>query len=257
MNKVKKKIKIMPCLDIKDARVVKGVNFVNLKDAGDPVVNAKFYESAGADELAMLDIAATEENRKTRLKWVEKVASQLKMPLTVGGGITSIEVMRQVLMAGADRVSVNTAAVVNPGLIKKAAKKYGSDSVVVAIDGRKNADMDSGYEVMVCGGKRQTGKDVAAWAKKCEKLGAGFILATSMDGDGTLDGYDIGFTRAVSNSVDIPVIASGGAGRLVHFYQAVVEGGADILLAASVFHFRTFSIGQVKEYLQTKGISTY
>ncbi len=250
-----KTVKIMPCLDMKNGRVVKGIHFEDIKDAGDPVENAKFYEKEGADELAMLDIAATLENRSTRLEWVKKVSSEISIPLTVGGGIGSIDDIKMVLEAGADKVSINSAAVKNPDLIKQAVQEFGSDKIVIAIDAKRNADMPSGFELVVSGGTKATGKDAVEWAKECQKLGAGTILPTSMDGDGTLAGYDLDFTKAISDVVDLPVIASGGAGTLEHFYEGVVKGGADILLAASVFHFRTFSIGQVKKYLQEKGIS--
>ncbi len=250
-----KTVKIMPCLDMKNGRVVKGIHFEDIKDAGDPVENAKFYEQEGADELAMLDIAATLENRSTRLEWVQKVSSQITIPLTVGGGIGSIEDIKMVLEAGADKVSINSAAVKNPELVKQAAKEFGSDKIVIAIDAKRNAEMPSGFELVVSGGTKATGKDAIEWAKECQELGAGTILPTSMDGDGTLAGYDLDFTKAISNVVNLPVIASGGAGTLEHFYEGVTKGGADILLAASVFHYRTFSIGQVKEYLREKGIS--
>lgn len=248
-------IKIMPCLDMKDGRVVKGVHFVNLRDAGDPVQHAAFYQQEGADELAMLDIAATVENRKTRLAWVRNVAAVIRIPLTVGGGIGSLEDIQEVLEAGATRVSINSAAVKNPDLVRQAAQQFGSDRLVVAIDGRRNAAMPSGFEVVIAGGTKPVGQDAVAWARRCEDLGAGLILPTSMDGDGTLSGYDLEFTRAISSAVRVPVVASGGAGKLEHFYQAVVEGGASMLLAASVFHFRTLSIRQVKEYLRNQGLS--
>ena len=247
-------IKIMPCLDMKDGRVVKGVHFVNLKDAGDPVENASFYQKEGADELAMLDIAATVENRKTRLEWVKNVSSVITIPLTVGGGISSLEDIELVLKAGADKISINTAAVKNPDLIKQAAKAFGSNKITVAIDGRRNKDMPSGFELVVSGGTKPVGKDAVAWAKDCQNLGAGSILPTSMDGDGTQAGYDLEFTKAISDAVDLPVIASGGAGKLDHFYTAVVQGGAQIVLAASVFHYRILSIREVKEYLRNKGL---
>ncbi len=250
-----KAVKIMPCLDMKNGRVVKGIHFEDIKDAGDPVENAKFYEKEGADELAMLDIAATLENRSTRLEWVKKVSAEISIPLTVGGGIASIDDIKMVLEAGADKVSINSAAVKNPELVKQAAEEFGSDKIVIAIDAKRNADMSSGFELVVSGGTKATGKDAIEWAKECQKLGAGTILPTSMDGDGTLAGYDLDFTKAISDVVDLPVIASGGAGTLEHFYEGVVKGGADILLAASVFHYRTFSIGQVKEYLREKGIA--
>lgn len=247
-------IRIMPCLDMKEGRVVKGVNFVNLREAGDPVENAAFYQREGADELAMLDIAATVENRKTRLSWVKAVAATIDIPLTVGGGIGSLEDIEAVLAAGADKVSMNSAAVRDPGLVKRAAAEFGKDTVTVAIDGRRNPAMPSGFEVVVAGGTKPAGKDAAAWARECQELGAGVILPTSMDGDGTKAGYDLPFTRAISDAVDLPVVASGGAGKLEDFFLAVTEGGADVLLAASVFHFRILSIGQVKEYLRGKGL---
>ena len=249
-----KTIKIMPCLDMKDGRVVKGVNFVDLKDAGDPVQNASFYQSEGADELAMLDIAATLENRKTRLEWVRDVSAVISIPLTVGGGIASLEDMRLTLAAGANRVSMNSAAVQDPGLIKQAAVEFGSERVTVAIDARRAKAMPSGFEVVVSGGTKPVGKDAVEWARECQDQGAGIILPTSMDGDGTQNGYDLEFTRAIADAVDVPVVASGGAGTLEHFYEAVEQGGAAVLLAASVFHYRTFRIRQVKEYLRGKGL---
>ncbi|QTA84516.1 imidazole glycerol phosphate synthase subunit HisF [Desulfonema magnum] len=247
-------IKIMPCLDMKEGRVVKGINFVDLKDAGDPVENAAFYEKEGADELAMLDIAATLENRKTRLEWVKKVSSVISIPLTVGGGISSLEDIEMVIEAGADKISMNSAALKTPELVREAANKLGSEKIAVAIDAKRNKDMPSGFELVVSGGTKPVGKDAVEWAKQCQELGAGVVLPTSMDGDGTKAGYDLEFTKAISDVVDLPVIASGGAGTLEHFYEGVVKGGADILLAASVFHYRTFSIREVKEYLQKKGL---
>jgi len=247
-------IGIMPCLDMKDGRVVKGIHFVDLKDAGDPVENAAFYQKEGADELAMLDIAATLENRKTRLEWVRNVSRVIEIPLTVGGGISSLEDIELVLEAGAAKVSMNSAAVKSPGLVEEAAARFGSDRITVAIDARRNSDMPSGFELGVSGGTRPVGKDAVQWAKRCQELNAGVILPTSMDGDGTQTGYDIEFTRAISAAVNLPVVASGGAGKLEHFYQAVVEGGAQTVLAASVFHYRILSIRQVKEYLRDKGL---
>jgi cyclase len=249
-----KTIKIMPCLDMKEGRVVKGIHFVDLKDAGDPVENAALYQQEGADELAMLDIAATLENRKTRLEWVTKVSAVINIPLTMGGGISSLEDIELVLEAGADKISMNSAAVADPGLVREAAKLFGSEKVTVAVDARRNKEMPSGFELVVSSGTKPVGKDAISWAEECQNLGAGCILPTSMDGDGTQAGYDLEFTRAISDRVDVPVVASGGAGNLEHFYQAVVEGGAQILLAASVFHYRLLSIQEVKEYLRTKGL---
>jgi cyclase len=247
-------VKIMPCLDMKDGRVVKGVHFVDLKAAGDPVENAAFYQAEGADELAMLDIAATLENRKTRLAWVKGVAAVIDIPLTVGGGIGSLEDIRLVLDAGAHKVSMNSAAVKDPELIRRASKEFGRETVTVAIDARRNKAMPSGFELVVSGGTKPVGKDAVEWARRCEELGAGVLLPTSMDGDGTLAGYDLEFTRAIADAVKLPVVASGGAGKLEHFHEAVVKGKASVLLAASVFHFRTFRIQEVKEYLRGKGI---
>jgi imidazole glycerol-phosphate synthase subunit HisF len=249
-----KLIKIMPCLDMKDGRVVKGINFINLKDAGDPVENAAFYQKEGADELAMLDIAATVENRKTRLEWVKNVSSVINIPLTVGGGIATIEDIELVFKAGADKVSMNSAAVKDPDIVKLSAKAYGSERITVAVDARRNKQMPSGFELVVSGGTKPVGKDAIEWAKQCQDLGAGVILPTSMDGDGTQAGYDLEFTKAISDAVDLPVVASGGAGKLEHFFEAVTQGGAVILLAASVFHYRIFSIKEVKEYLKQKGL---
>lgn len=247
-------VKIMPCLDMKEGRVVKGVHFVNIKDAGDPVENAAFYQKEGADELAMLDIAATVENRKTRLEWVRNVSSVIDIPLTVGGGIATLEDIELVLKAGADKISMNSAAVKNPDIVKQAAKAFGSEKITIAVDARRNREMPSNFELVVSGGTKPVGMDAVEWAKQCQELGAGVILPTSMDGDGTRAGYDLEFTRAISDAVKLPVVASGGAGKLEHFYEAVVQGGAQILLAASVFHYRIFSIKEVKEYLKNKGL---
>ncbi|HQL01028.1 MAG TPA: imidazole glycerol phosphate synthase subunit HisF [Smithellaceae bacterium] len=248
-------IKIMPCLDMKEGRVVKGVHFVDIQDAGDPVENAAFYQAEGADELAMLDIAATLENRKTRLEWVKKVSSVISIPLTVGGGIASLEDIDMVLGAGAAKVSMNSAAVKNPDLVRQASEKFGKDRITVAIDAKRNAAMPSGFELVVSGGTLPIAKDAVAWAAECEKLGAGVILPTSMDGDGTKAGYDIPYTKAIADAVTLPVVASGGAGKLEDFYEAVVKGGATVLLAASVFHFRMLKIKDVKQYLKDKGLS--
>lgn len=247
-------IQVMPCLDMKNGRVVKGVHFVDIRDAGDPVQNAAFYEKEGADELAMLDIAATVENRKTRLEWVKDVSSVITIPLTVGGGINTLDDIEMVLKAGASKVSMNSAAVNNPRIIKEASEKFGSPKITIAIDARRNPAMPSGFELVVSGGTKPVGKDAVAWAKVCQDYGAGVILPTSMDGDGTLSGYDLEFTRAIADAVDLPVVASGGAGRLEHFYDAAVKGGASVVLAASVFHFRTFGIREVKEYLRDRGL---
>jgi len=247
-------VKIMPCLDMKEGRVVKGVHFVDIRDAGDPVEHARFYQSEGADELAMLDIAATQENRTTRLEWVKRVSAVIDIPLTVGGGIGSLADIEAVLGAGADKVSMNSAAVKNPELVREAARAFGSERITVAIDARRNKAMESGFELVVSGGNIPVAKDAVTWARQCEELGAGVLLPTSMDGDGTLKGYDIPFTRAIADAVKLPVVASGGAGTLEDFEMAVKEGHASIVLAASVFHFRTFSIAQVKEFLRSRGI---
>jgi cyclase len=245
-------IKIMPCLDMKNGRVVKGIHFVDLKDAGNPVENASLYQKEGADELAMLDIAATVENRKTRIEWVRNVSSVLDIPLTVGGGISSLFDIEAVLEAGIDKVSINSAAVKNPELVKQASIQFGPEKITVAIDARRNKSMLSGFELVVSGGTMPVGQDAVAWARQCQELGAGTILPTSMDGDGTQTGYDLDYTRAISDAVVLPVVASGGAGTLEHFYEGVIKGGAQILLAASVFHYRLLSIKQVKQYLKDR-----
>ena len=247
-------VKIMPCLDMKNGRVVKGIHFVELKDAGDPVEIAAYYQKEGADELAMLDIAATVEDRKTKLEWVKNVSAVIDIPLTVGGGISTLEDIEMVLEAGADKISMNSAAVKDSDLVRRAAARFGAEKVTVAVDARRNKEMPSGFELVVSGGTNPVGQDAVAWAKQCQELGAGAILPTSMDGDGTQAGYDLEFTRAISDAVDLPVIASGGAGNLEHFYDGVIKGGARILLAASVFHYRILSIRQVKEYLREKGL---
>jgi cyclase len=247
-------VKIMPCLDMKEGRVVKGVHFVDIRDAGDPVEHARFYQKEGADELAMLDIAATQESRKTRLEWVNRVSSAIDIPLTVGGGIGSLADIEAVLAAGADKISINSAAVRNPDIVREASKAFGSGKITVAIDARRNKALPSGFELVVSGGNTPVGKDAVEWARQCEQLGAGCLLPTSMDGDGTLKGYDIPFTRAIADAVKLPVVASGGAGTLDDFEKAVKDGHASIVLAASVFHFRTFSIGKVKEFLRSRGI---
>jgi cyclase len=249
-------IRIIPCLDVKDGRVVKGIKFENLTDARDPVEAAEAYCREGADELVFLDIAATVENRGTRLEWVKKVAEKVTIPFATGGGIRNIEDMKTLLDLGVDKVSINTAAVRNPELIKKASAEFGKDRLVVAIDGRKNLS-GSGLprlEVVVKSGSEATGIDIVAWAKRVEKLGAGEILLTSKDADGTREGYDMEMTKAVAEAVTIPVIASGGAGKLEHLYAAITIGKASAVLAASIFHFREISISEAKTYLREKGI---
>ncbi len=250
-------VKVIPCLDMKDGRVVKGVNFVALRDAGDPVENARFYSQEGADELTMLDIAATVEGRATRIEWARNVAAVIDIPLTVGGGISSVDDMAALFDVGVSRVSVNSAAVRRPELVAEAFAAFGAERLVVAVDGRRNPEMASGFEVVVSGGQQGTGEDCAQWAARCQELGAGAILPTSMDGDGTLAGYDIAFTKAIVDAVSVPVIASGGAGTLEHFFDVVDQAGASAVLAASVFHFRTFSVRQVKEYLAGRGVPVY
>ncbi len=243
--------RIIPCLDVDKGRVVKGVRFVNLVDAGDPVEVSLLYEEQGADELVFLDITASAEDRKITLEVVRRVAEEVFMPFTVGGGISSLEDMRKLLEAGADKVSINTSAVKNPQLIYEGAKRFGSQCVVVAIDAKRRGN---GWEVYIHGGRTPTGLDAIEWAKKAESLGAGEILLTSMDRDGTKSGYDIELTKAVSEAVNIPVIASGGAGSMEHFYDGFVLGGADACLAASLFHFREISIPELKDYLASRGV---
>ncbi len=245
--------RIIPCLDVNRGRVVKGVNFVNLIDAGDPVECAKVYDKAGADELVFLDITASSDARDTVVDMVEAVAKCVFIPFTVGGGIRTVEDFRRILNAGADKVSVNSAAVKNPELIREAAEKFGSQCVVVAIDAKRREN--GGWEVYLNGGRAATGIDAVEWAKRAETLGAGEILLTSMDCDGTKAGYDLELTRAVSESVGIPVIASGGAGELSHFLDAFREGKADAVLAASLFHFKEIEIRELKEYLAQNGES--
>lgn len=243
--------RIIPCLDVKEGRVVKGVNFVNLRDAGDPVENAKVYNDEGADELVFLDITASVEKRKTMIEVVRRVAEKVFMPFTVGGGIGSLEDIRNLLNAGCDKISINTQAVKNPKLIKEASEKFGAQCVVVAIDARIKGNW---WEVVINGGRTPTGKNAIEWAKEAASLGAGEILLTSMDFDGTKLGYDIPLTQRIAEAVNIPVIASGGCGELVHFYEVLTTGKADAALAASVFHFREFSVREVKEYLRSKGV---
>jgi len=249
-------VKVIPCLDIKDGRVVKGIKFVNLKDARDPVEAAKAYCREGADELVFLDIFATVQNRKTRLEWVKKVCDVVTVPFAVGGGIGSIEDMKELFNIGVNKVSINTAAVKNPDLIKEAVKKFGKERLVVAIDGKKNRKGSKAprLEVVIKSGTEGTGLDIVTWAKKVEKLGAGEILLTSKDADGTKKGYDLEMTRACAEAVSIPVTASGGAGKLEHLYEAVVIGKASAVLCASVFHFGEISIPEAKRYLKEKGI---
>ena len=244
--------RIIPCLDIKEGRVVKGVKFLGLRDAGDPVEVARAYDAQGADELVFLDITASFENRKTLVDLVEKIASNIFMPFTVGGGIGEIEDIRNLLNAGAEKVSVNTQAVKFPELISSAAKRFGSQCVVVAIDAKKQTDR---WEVFINGGRTPTGIDALVWAEKVARLGAGEILLTSMDYDGTRDGYDLELTRAIAQKVNIPVIASGGAGCLEDFYNVFVKANADAALAASLFHYQELSIKQVKSYLKERGVA--
>ena len=245
--------RIIPCLDVKNGRVVKGVNFVNLIDAGDPVAIAEAYDKAGADELTFLDITASSDNRKTVTEMVARVAEKVFIPFTVGGGIRTIDDFREILREGADKVSVNSAAIMNPNLISEAAMKFGSQCVVLAIDAKKRPD-NSGWNIYKNGGRVDMGIDAVEWAVKGEKLGAGEILLTSMDADGTKNGYDIELTRQISESVNIPVIASGGAGSKEHFYDAVTKGKADAVLAASLFHFKELEIMDLKKYLRDKGV---
>ena len=244
--------RIIPCLDVKDGRVVKGTNFVGLRDAGDPVELAAIYDKELADELIFLDITASCEERDTMVKMVEQTASQIFIPFTVGGGIRTVEDIRKMLKAGADKVSLNTAAIKNPSLISEGAKRYGSQCIVLAVDARQTGE--NKWEVYINGGRTATGLDVIEWVKEAVALGAGEILLTSMDRDGVKDGYDIPLTRAVSEAVGVPVIASGGAGELEHFYDVLTLGKADAVLAASVFHFGKFTVGQVKEYLKSRGV---
>jgi cyclase len=271
--------RIIPCLDVKDGRVVKGVSFVNLRDAGDPVQNARFYDEQGADELIFLDITASHEKRKIILKVVENTADDVFMPLTVGGGINNLNNIRDLLNAGCDKVSINTAAVKDPYFISRAAERFGSQCIVVAVDAKRvdgNLTGASGekwfsdprlndvclkvpargltWAISTHGGRRMKLMNAVKWSKKMEELGAGEIMLTSMDKDGTKDGYDIELTRAISETVSIPVIASGGAGTLEHLYEALADGKADAVLAASIFHFREYSVKEAKEYLESKGV---
>jgi len=244
--------RIIPCLDVKDGRVVKGVSFVELRDAGDPVESAKAYEAQGADELVFLDITASHEKRKTILDVVEKTASEVFMPLTVGGGIRTLDDIKELLRAGTDKVSINTTAVEDPDFVRRASERFGSQCIVVAIDAKRRPG--GGWEVYTHGGRRARGLDAIEWARKMESLGAGEVLLTSMDRDGRKDGYDLKLTRGVSEATSIPVIASGGAGTLEHIREAFTEGLADAALAASIFHFGVFTIPETKEYLLSRGI---
>ena len=245
--------RIIPCLDVKGGRVVKGTNFVGLRDAGDPVELAKKYDDERADELVFLDITASHEGRGTMVEVAKNCAAQVFIPFTVGGGIRTAEDMRVMLKAGADKISVNSAAVKNPEIISDGAKKFGSQCVVLAVDAKRRENSD-GWEIFVNGGRTPTGLDCLDWVKKAVALGAGEILLTSMDADGTKDGYDIELTRAVSEAVNVPVIASGGAGEMEHFYKVLTEGKADAVLAASVFHYGKYTIRQVKEYLKSRDV---
>ncbi len=246
--------RIIPCLDVKDGRVVKGVSFVNLRDAGDPVEVATVYDREGADELCFLDITASHENRKTIIDVVERTAARVFMPLTVGGGVRTLDDIRNLLNAGADKVSINTAAVQRPEFVKEAAERFGTQCIVVAIDAKREP-VPNRWGVFTHGGRKPTGLDAVEWAKRMERYGAGEILLTSMDQDGQLNGYDLGLTAAVSEQVSVPVIASGGVGTLEHLYDGFVKGKADAVLAASIFHFRTYTIPQAKAYLHERGVS--
>ena len=249
-------VRIIPCLDVKDGRVVKGISFANLRDAGDPVEAGAAYSAEGADELVFLDISASIEGRGTKIEWVGKVHDAVTIPFTVGGGIRNLDEMKVLFDMGVGKVSINTAAVKNPDLIAKAAKEFGREKIVVAIDGKKNP-LESGFprlEVVIKSGQEATGKELVRWAKQVEELGAGEILLTSKDTDGSKDGYDLEMTKAVAEVVSIPVIASGGVGRLEHLYEAIVWGKASAVLAASVFHFGEISIGEAKRFLTEKGL---
>lgn len=245
--------RIIPCLDVKDGRVVKGVNFVNLRDAGDPVELASTYDQEGADELVFLDISASVEGRATMIEVVKRTAGEITIPFTVGGGISHVDDMKRLLRAGADKIAINTAAVLNPALVSDGARKFGSQCIVVAIDAKYNEAWGE-WEVFTHGGRKETGIKVLEWAKEIERLGAGEILLTSMDADGTKDGFDLKLTRAVSDLVSIPVIASGGAGRIEHFSDVFEEGHADAGLAATIFHYKEMTIREVKDDLRQKGV---
>ena len=244
--------RIIPCLDVKDGRVVKGVRFVNLRDAGDPVEAAKKYSEEGADEITFLDITASHEKRKTMIDVVERTASEVFVPLTVGGGLRTVEDVRELLLAGADKITINTAAITDPDFVRRASDRFGSQCIVVAIDARRRDG--GGWEIFTHGGRNPTGIDAVGWAAKMEDFGAGEILLTSMDRDGTEDGYDLELTEAISGTVGIPVIASGGAGRLEHLLEAVEAGRADAVLCASIFHYGKYSINEAKEFLSERGV---
>jgi len=247
--------RIIPCLDVKEGRVVKGVRFLDLRDAGDPVAQAEVYDAESADELVFLDITASHEQRGLTLEMARRVAERVFIPFTVGGGIASVDDMRAIIATGADKVSINTAAVRDPDLITRGARAFGSNAIVVAIDARRRADTSSpAWETTTHGGRQRTGLDAIEWARECERRGAGEILLTSMDADGTQAGYDVELTRAIADAVGIPVIASGGAGTLQHFYDVLTDGCADAALAASLFHFQQLSIRQVKTYLAEQGV---
>ena len=246
--------RIIPCLDTKDGRLVKGVNFVDLKELGDPAEAGAAYSAAGADELVLLDITATVEKRKTLMDTVRRTVARITVPLTVGGGIKAVKDIEDLLAAGVAKVSINTAAVLRPEFVAEAADEFDSACITVAIDTRKNEEMPSGFEVMVSGGRKPAGLDAVEWARKVEDLGAGAILPTSMDADGTQDGYDIPMTRAIADAVSVPVIASGGAGALEHLYEGIAEGHADAVLVASIAHYGTFTIREMKEYLAKRGV---
>lgn len=246
--------RIIPCLDVKEGRVVKGIQFVNLRDAGDPVELAAFYDESGADELVFLDISASHEGRATMIKVVERTASEVFIPFTVGGGISNLDDIKNILRAGADKVSLNTQAVLNPDLVAQAARRFGSQCIVVAIDGRYRAQTDD-FEVLTHGGRKQTDKEAIAWAQEVESLGAGEILLTSMDADGSKNGFDLELTKRVCAAVSIPVIASGGAGNKEHFVEVFEQTGADAALAASIFHYKETSVKEVKEFLREKGVA--
>lgn len=243
--------RIIPCLDVTSGRVVKGINFVSLRDAGDPVEIARRYDEQGADELTFLDITASSDDRGLLLRVIEEVAAQVFIPLTVGGGVRQVDDVRRLLSSGADKVSINTSAVLNPQLVSDASSHFGSQCIVVAIDAKRRGDR---WEVFTHGGRRATGIDAVEWAREMQRRGAGEVLLTSMDRDGTREGFDIALTRAVTDAVDIPVIASGGVGRLEHLADGIVHGGADAVLAASIFHFGEFSVGQAKDFLAGEGI---